>query len=760
MRRRYLCIAVSMFAAGILCFGAPFNLFWIIFGVFMLLGVVLLIKSKKVFLIILSVMFLTGGLYGNYTQNAYKKSPLYEYTQKPCRGKMFVEEIETKSKDYVTVKATVTLVDDKKVNETIRFTIFDLSDIRVNTVIYFDELKFQIPDIQRNRGGFNYNKYLKSKGIYFTASASRSNLRAMGSDGFFILRHLRTLKQQIDYRAQEVFGESYAMQIMPAILVGNDISLSDEINDLFSVAGLTHILVASGMHVAAVIAICAILFYPLRKRRLIYNILSITALLMFGGIVGLQPSIVRAITAYIIYFIARNTLKSADRLTVLFEAMLVILLINPMNIYNLSFLLSFGAVFGIIIFTPHIIRCAGWFFYASSVRTAKYNASRLFDMIITAAAICISAQIGVLPILIWAVNGTAVLSLFVNVVVSLATPLLYAFGVIALITNTQPFVMITEFLCDSLVKGAKITAMIPGNNISLPQSDLITACAILFVVFLILRCKTDWFKKLFEPCVYICVLFALLGCVLSSYIPENKAMVTFLNVNQGDCAIIRIHSNKTIVIDTGTENMCEYELISYLKRAGIGKIDALILSHGDNDHSGGAKILTESVKVEKIITSKFFDPEIEGVLHTALNRGDEFDIGKAHFTVISPDENGKYSDKNDSSLVLRMDFGESSFLFTGDISTEVENTLTNIDADVLKVSHHGSKSSSGENFLKEVSPEFSVVSVDKDNSYGHPDSKVIERLLNLPCQVLRTDKDYTITFVADVNGEFSLTKGL
>ena len=769
MKKRYLCVFVCAFATGILAFGLPFKIFWAVFSLIFLAGMFLLIKNKKIYIFILSLIFLIGGIYGDFTQNAYKNSPLYEYTKIPCSGKMFVKAIETKHEDYVTVNAVVTEVEGKKINEKVLFTILGINDVRVNSVIHFNDINFKIPDRERNRGGFNYNKYIKSKGIYFTASASKTDLRASGSDGFIILRKLRTFKQKLVYRSEEVFKDSSAKEIMPAILVGNDVLISKQVDGLFKQAGITHILVASGMHVTVVMLLCALILYPLRRFRFIYYTVSCLCLITFAGIVGMHPSIVRATIAYFMYLIARNTLKSADGLTILFTAALVILIINPMSIYNTSFLLSFGAVFGILTFTEHIKRRIKWCLYVPSglvslieflpIKTAvvvKRVVFSIYNTAVSAMAVSAAAQIGILPIILGTFKSTAVLSIFVNIVISFAIPFLYAFGIAALIFNIQPFVALTEFLCDLFVKGAQITASIPGNNISVASSYLIIAVTVLFVVIFLLRCKTKWTEKLFEPLIFVCLIVALLGNAFYGYIPKDKVNVTFLNVEQGDCAIIRLHNKKTVIVDTGTEKMCSQEVIEFLTREGIDNICALIISHDDSDHSGGIELLCDYMNVEKVITSEFCKTDTQT---TIVKKGDTFDIEGAKFTVLSPGEQ-MYENENESSLVVRMDFGESSFLFTGDIGQETEKTIENVDVDVLKVSHHGSKNSSAKEFVDRVSPLYSVVSVSKSNSYGHPDNGVLKRLKASGSEVLRTDEDFTITFVADLNGEFKLTKGL
>ena len=725
-------------------------------------GTVLLFK-KRISFIIMAVLFLIGGFYGNYENSKY--SPLEKYASETCSGRMYVTDIDSFDDEYnfIRVKAVVTDVNNENVKEPILLTIYGISHIDVNTVIHFEKMKFEFPPEARNDGGFNYNKYLKSKGIRFTASEDVKNLRASGTDGFLPLKLFRTLKQKFTQRCKRVLGDNDAAGIIPAILVGSDVLLSKDIRDLFSEAGITHILVASGMHVVVILSLFSIVFFPLRKKRWLYELLLGLSVICFAMIVGYTPSMARSVIALFIYFAAKKMLRSADSVTVLFEAMAVILIINPLSIYDLSFQLSFSAVFGIIIFTQHLAERFYWLVNLPKLilnipSKAAEPVSRAVMGGINAAAVSASAQMGVLPFVMGAFGGMGILALFTNVMISLIVPFVYGFGICAVALNIEPFVTGTKWLCDILIRMAEITTKVPGNYVQLPESDIVTLAIICFVAVCLLRCKVEKFKPFFEPAIYICTAVVAVSCMVISYVPKNEAEVTFLNVDNGDCAIIRLADNKTVVVDTGTESMCDFEVIPYLKRRNIDKIDYLFLSHNDSDHMGGTGLLAEELKVEQVITGGANNCNIENAEHRIVQKGDKINIGKACFEILYAPVEAK--NDNDSSVVMRMDFGESSFLFTGDMSKKVEQLIEKVDADVLKVSHHGAKSASTEEFLKRVSPKFSVISVEKNNRYGQPDAETLKRLCAQSYMVFRTDRDKTITITANLNGTLELTKRL
>lgn len=760
MKGRYFCLGVSAFALGILLGIFNIKIFTVIYLFGALSGIIMLVK-RKVSTLILTLLFLVGGIYGIYTDN--KTTDISKYADTPCSGEMFVTGIDNLDDKYVRVKATVTKIEDEKVREPVLFTIYGINDIDVNKKIMFENIKFRIPDDARNDGGFDYRRYLKSIGIYHTASAELKDLKASGTDGFVVLRFFRTLKQEFTRRCEKIWGDSYAAGIIPAILVGNDISIPDEIKDWFSGAGITHILVASGMHVAVIILIFSILLYPLRRKRRIYNLILWIGIICFAMLVGYTPSMTRAVSSFFIYYMARKLLRNADPVTILFEAMALVLVINPMSIYNLSFQLSFSAFFGLIMFTPHIIERIEWVWCLPLLilKMPKKILKVIFRVrsyLINGAAVSVSAQLGVLTFMIIAFGGSSIFTVLINIVISPFIPLIYGFGIGAVIFNIEPFVTVTRWLCDILVTLAKYTAEIPGNYMSFPESNIVNVAILCFVLACLLRCKVKKFTPFFESAVFICALTVMLSGTIVSYIPSGKAEVTFLNVEQGDCAVIRLAERKTVVIDTGTEDMCIGELIPYLKRKNIVKIDALIVSHKDLDHAGGVELLMQSMPIDRVVTSRFYEPETKIANSFDYEKGERFFVENAEFEILSPGKD--YKNTNDNSLVVRMDFGKSSFLFTGDAGHDVEKDLENIDTDVLKVSHHGSKTASSEEFLKKVSPVYSVISVDKNNSYGHPDESVLKRLKNESEWVFRTDRDKTISITCDLSGNMKLTKRL
>ena len=245
----------------------------------------------------------------------------------------------------------------------------------------------------------------------------------------------------------------------------------------------------------------------------------------------------------------------------------------------------------------------------------------------------------------------------------------------------------------------------------------------------------------------------------------NEFSASFADVGTADACCIRC-KDKNILIDSGTSISYD-KLSAYLKRNDFKSFDAVIISHPDSDHIGGMAKLLEEIKVDRIYMPKLPDELVSETeeYKTFINSvkenktkvfypkiQSEIKIGDMTLNFISPTK--EYSNRNDNSLVLKVIYGETSFLFTGDISEKVEEDLLNSDielkSDVLKVAHHGSKTSSSEEFLKAVSPQISVVSVGLSDD-TLPDYETMVRINHYSDDIYRTDKDKTIVITSDGN---------
>lgn len=243
------------------------------------------------------------------------------------------------------------------------------------------------------------------------------------------------------------------------------------------------------------------------------------------------------------------------------------------------------------------------------------------------------------------------------------------------------------------------------------------------------------------------------------FVAEEDLLIDFIDVGQADSILIR-DQDTVMLIDAGTNEAGE-TVVSYLENLGITKIDYLIGTHPHEDHIGGLDDVINNFEIGQIYmpqietTTKTFEDVLEAIENknltvTSPSKGDEIELSQAVATFMTEpilDEDNL----NLSSLVIRLEFGNNSFLFMGDAEEENEESISWLKTDVLKVGHHGSSTSSSESFLEQVQPQYAIIMAGKDNSYGLPTQETLNKLSSIGSQIYRTDEDGTIQLISDGN---------
>jgi competence protein ComEC len=249
-------------------------------------------------------------------------------------------------------------------------------------------------------------------------------------------------------------------------------------------------------------------------------------------------------------------------------------------------------------------------------------------------------------------------------------------------------------------------------------------------------------------------------------IAEDELTVHFIDVGQGDSQLITLHG-KTMLIDAGEADYGD-TVVSYIQNLGITKLDYIIATHPHSDHIGGLPKVIEKFEIGKVITpklppaktptTKVYENLIDAVDEkggklTAAVAGESFKLSDADITIVSPDEGAQFSDLNDYSVVIRLVYKDSTWLFTGDAEKPAETAILDsgreIRADILKVGHHGSSNSSTADFLAKVKPRWAVIEVGVDNSYNHPAEQALDRLSGYTERIFRTDIDGNVVLRTD-----------
>ena len=528
-------------------------------------------------------------------------------------------------------------------------------------------------------------------------------------------------------------------------------------------------LAVSGSHITYIISAFSILMEKKNKR--ITKILTIIFLIFFMALTGFTASVVRASIMGILIITSGLVHRKSDTINNLGISSLIILICNPYTIIDAGFWLSFAGTMGIILLEEPINS------YFQKFKICKIKS---ISWIINSFTITFAANIIIIPIMAYMFSTFSMTFWISNI---LAAPVMefvtiYGFLIyfisIFLLPLAKFLGIILNFSLNSLIKIAEITSLIPGSSIYIKTPYLLECIIYYLILFLIFNWKRIKEKlennKILEKIKknsYKYISIILISIILTNTISNKifqEIKIYFVDVGQGDSTLIQTIEGKNILIDGGGSEFGSFDvgesiLLPYLLDRRITTIDYLMISHFDSDHIGGVFAILENLGVKNIIISKqgetsenlkkFYEiTNNKGIRTIIVKKGDIVEIDKySHFEILFPEDN-LIEDNilNNNSIVARFNSLDFSILFTGDIEEIAEKRLCELysgtdklEAFVLKVAHHGSKTSSTEEFLELVKPKIALIGVGKNNNFGHPNIDVIERLENMGSKIYRTD---------------------
>ncbi len=661
---------------------------------------------------------------------------------------------------------------------------------------------------QRNYGGFQYKEYLKSLKIYGTIKANQLKVlsRNRFNDIFSLANQVSSMmKQKIDSSIEERHAA-----IIKGIIFGDGSDIEEEIQENFRISSISHILAVSGMHVSyLVIGMQLFLKSIIGKRKT--RFVTIAFLISYMFITGFSPSVVRASIMNILLIGGEILYRKNDSWTSIAISLFLILIYNPFLIENIGLQFSYIGTMGIMILHKSIFKFLKNIKIKNRKWKYKFNRKVIFfiSKIKEILAVTLSAQLAIFPIMIYHFNLLGVYFLISNLLVSVIIgPIIILstiFIVFSFIFNpiSKVICIVLKFFIQMLIIITNL-AELPFSKLYLPTPKIwmILLYYILIIIFnfiyhiydslklnhtqirvknLIALAKYNIFlnKKKYRlriMIIIIILLFSFFQCI-----PKNLE-INFVDVGQGDSTFIVTPRNKTILIDGGGSTTDEFDvgkstLLPYILDKGYTKIDYIFISYFDQDHVGGILTILQEIKVKKVIISKqgentenyqkFLEVIKEkGIPVTIVKKGDRVKIEKEiYFDILWPTSELIQENKiNNNSLIMKMYYYNFSVLFTGDIEGKAEkkiletykNEKDKLVSHVLKVAHHGSKTSTIKEFLDAVNPKIALIGVGKNNMFHHPSEEVIDELKEYGISIYRTDERGEITIHVNRQGNFKM----
>lgn len=582
------------------------------------------------------------------------------------------------------------------------------------------EVEGQILEIDPNRieNGFNYKEYLKHNKVDWVMNNCKINII---STKF----HLNNIPLTVHSFFNKSFDNNSRI-FLKALILGDDSGFTDEFNESLRINGTIHLFAISGSHITLFVLILGYLFKKLKLNEKQSNIIIFLFLFLYLIITAFSPSIFRAALMYFASLVNKKFklgLSSLDNASIVF---LFLLIINPYYIYNLGFSLSFIVSFSIILGTD----------YLNNLSFLKQS------FFISFLALAVS-----FPLIININYEINLLSIITNIV--------YVFLVEAVILPISIIIVILPFLeklyeliISTFLESSYLFSKFFVINIRFKKLIPLEIVTYYFIWLLIISFFYN--KRYKKILISLLTLFLLVISLFSSF--SFSGEINFLDLYNGESIIITDKCNScTAVIDTGDGR--NNEVTNYLKSRGIKKIDFLIITHNHTDHNGEAHFILNNFKVTTLILNAYDTSELKNLDITKLVRaGDEILCKNIKLSVLHPDK--QYDNENDNSIVLSTTIANTKFLFVGDASVNVEEKFDDLKIDVLKVGHHGSKTSTSMQFINKILPNYAIVQTGRVKKFGFPNSEVIDILNSRKVIIFTTDKHYSIKF------KYSKNKGI
>lgn len=625
--------------------------------------------------------------------------------------------------------------------------------------------KISPPYLQGNFGEFDYRLYLAQRRIFTVVNVwQEQKISKIGTEN---INQLFSISVKIRDRLKKITNQlinSPYNSLLIGILLGERNGLSPEVKDTFIESGIMHILAVSGLHVGIIVAALSLLFKFLSLPRPLKAVLLLLSLIFYSSLSGFRPSVLRAALMFSLLVIGNLLNRQRNIYLSLFFSAWLILLFNPLLIYDAGFLLSFTVTFFILYFPPIL----------------QEVLSRINPLIRNPLSLSIAAWIGIFPLSAYYFYKISLIGIIANlfiiplVGIAVVTGLLiFVIGLIylplaSLLANIESYILMSINLL------AQKFSSLPFAYLHIQQPSILIIFLFYLLIFYIIEIAYPRMCSLHikNRNILVILLITLVIVFVQLSYPSKDLQVSFINVGEGDCILVETPQGKNILIDGGGTPFSDFDVgnkivVPYLQRKGINRINLMILTHPDLDHLEGLIAVAKELKIDAFLDNGAGGnlPEYRELIglvkeknipYYQLTAGDQIILNKdLEMLILNPAYNSYFYDKSDlnnSSIVIKLFYKNAKFFFTGDIEEEAEKEMLsspyNLESDILKIAHHGSISSTSPEFLERVNPKIAIISAGSSN-FNHPNPIVIQRLEEKRIKIYRTDQNGTILTKTD-----------
>lgn len=613
---------------------------------------------------------------------------------------------------------------------------------------------------RRNPGGFDYRQYLDRQEVSGILIAKSYRIISH-SHGNIVMSGLIIPLRQYVRRTIDRYLSGDQGSLLAGLLLGERYNLSQPVREAFSDTGTAHVLAVSGLHAALMAFIVFIMLRIFQLPKRAASLGTVAGLAIYAMLAGASPSIVRSSIMVGAVLLGGLFERRGNGLNMLGLAGLLILAFWPDAAFDIGFQLSFAATAGILILTKPI----------ETLLFRVSGSGLLRKWILTPLAVSLAAQIFTAPLLAWYFHRIPLISLIANLIVVPLTGLILALGLAMVLLNllgswiAWPMAA-SAYLCSrAMLESVSFFSRLKLGTINWPTvtwPQIALYAGICLLPFL-------W-RKAGKPrlAVISVVMAAAVILVWQQALARPDGLrVTFLDVGQGDCALVEIPNGKKYLIDAGLytpyRDSGRDVILPFLRSRGITKLDAVVISHSDADHCGGLSYLLDRVKIGNLITSDH--PSGQPMFNRALEQAR---AGKVALEAISgydtlcgiwPARGFLYSREdsthngNESSLIFYLQYGRTNILFSGDMGPELEGILLQKGllgkCRVLKVPHHGARPNNPAELAEIINPEIAIISVGQNNRFGHPAQEALANYEKCGSKIFRTDQHGAVIIESD-----------